>query len=259
MDTLLAVRQQQLLDYLLKGNTCISDHIVSQGNIAIDTRLNIYRNAYRVRLKKTIETDHEILGIYLGDNLFDEMVDGYLNTHVSKYTSLRQFADSLPRYLAITSPFNNYPIISELAAFERLLLTAFDAADATRMTQDQLTRLPVDQWPSLHLKFHPSMQLFTTNWNTVEVWQALKVSKTPPTTAEGQAYWIIWRNNERLTEFQSLTSEEYQLICLALKGNPLAVMCETLLTNHSTENTSQLIVNYLLSWIERGLLAFTMS
>ncbi|MCX4029956.1 putative DNA-binding domain-containing protein [Endozoicomonas sp. SM1973] len=256
MDSLLATRQHQLLAYLLGENSIISEHIVSQGNISIMTRLEIYRNAYQIRLKKTIETDHEILGLYLGDALFDEMVEGYLNNHVSHYTSLRQFADSLPHYLATTSPFIDYPIISELAAFERLLLTAFDAADIQRMTPEYLTTVPTEQWPSLHLTFHPSMQIFSAHWNTVEIWQALKACKTPPAANTTQALWIIWRNNERLTEFHSLSPEEHQLIHLALQGKPLAAMCDALLANHPAENTSQLIVDYLLSWIERGVLAY---
>ncbi|MDE1463886.1 DNA-binding domain-containing protein [Spartinivicinus poritis] len=257
MDSLLATRQHQLLAYLLGQSSTISDHIVHQGNVSITTRLDIYRNAYRIRLKKTIETDHEILGRYLGDALFDEMVEGYLNNHVSNYTSLRQFADSLPHYLATNSPFIDYPVISELAAFERRLLTAFDAADTQqRMTPEHLTTLPTEQWPNLCLTFHPSMQIFSASWNTVEVWQALKASQTPPAATTTQALWVIWRNNERLTEFHSLPPEEHQLIHLALQGKPLAMMCEALLANHPAENTSQLIVNYLLSWIERGLLAY---
>lgn len=250
----LANRQQQLMAYLIGENSSIDQHIVDQGNVTIETRLAIYRNAYRIRLKKTIETDHEILGLYLGDDLFDEMVDGYIDTYASDYTSLRQYADKLPQYLAITQPFANHPLTSELATFERLLLTAFDAADTPRMSQSELSAIPVDQWPDLQFRFHPSMQLFTPDWNTVETWQALKVNETPPAPEKQQPIWLIWRNQERLTEFHSISGEEFQLISHGLQGKSLAELCELLLDNHPAENTSQIVVNYLFTWIQRGIL-----
>ena len=130
--------QQQLMAYLLGQDSTIADHVVDQGGITTDVRLGIYRNAYRIRLRETIDVDHPVLGTYLGDELFDRMVDGYIDQHPSSFSSLRQFADRLPKFLSTNTPFSEHPQIAELARFERLLLTAFDAADASSVPPQHL-------------------------------------------------------------------------------------------------------------------------
>ena len=188
----LADLQARFVDFLSGKNELITRSIAEQGNINTETRLNIYRNAYHIRLKLALETDHEMLGIYLGDDLFEVMADGYIETHPSHFTSLRHFGDQLPEYLNKTAPFNEHPIISELALFERRLLDVFDAADAERAALSALKEIPPDDWPGMRLRFHPSTQLFTAGWNSIESWKALKAGQAPPAAqAQGHAYLTI--------------------------------------------------------------------
>ena len=151
--------QQQMMNYLTDDELSIAQQIEDHGDISRDVRLHIYKNAYQMRLKETIDNDHPLLGMYLGDDLFDQMVSGYIKAYPSNNTSLRHFADLLPSFLASHSPFNKYPIISELARFERLLMVAFDAADTERFTQETLLDIEHEQWPNLVFRFHPSVQI----------------------------------------------------------------------------------------------------
>jgi hypothetical protein len=75
-----------------------------------------------------IDSENEMLGIYLGDDLFEQMVDGYIDSAPSQHPSLRFFGDRLPDYLQDTLPFSDHPILAEIASFERSLLNACDSA-----------------------------------------------------------------------------------------------------------------------------------
>ena len=86
------------------------------------------------------------------------MAAEYVEHCPSSRTSLRHFADQLPGFLARTEPFCEHGQIPELARFERLLMTAFDAAEANRVANEALAELPVEEWPDTTLRFHPSMQ-----------------------------------------------------------------------------------------------------
>ena len=91
--------QEGFFDYILEANLAnnnleshpFNQHVVEQGNITVNTRLVIYANAYYARLRSTIETDHDILAHYLGDDWFEGMVRAYINSKPSKFKSLRQF------------------------------------------------------------------------------------------------------------------------------------------------------------------------
>ena len=245
--------QQEFMQHLLEKDSCIADNITEQGQIPVSTRLGIYGNAYKIRLKGGIENDHEILGIYLGDELFDLMAAGYIASKPSHVTSLRDFCEHLPAYLRNTEPFSNNPIIAEIADFERNLLFSFDAANAKRATVEDLTSIPQEQWPDLKLRFHPSLQIFETNWNSVPSWQALKAEKSPPEQEELRAQWLIWRNRDRITEFRSLAIDEHAMLSGFLQGANFAKICESLLEYHTEEEVAQNALKRMMSWIEIGV------
>ena len=251
----LADLQNRFIDFLSGKSGLITRSVAEQGNINVDTRLNIYRNAYQIRLQQALETDHEMLGIYLGDDLFEKMANGYIDTHPSSFTSLRHFGEQLPEYLKHTEPFNEYPLISELACFERRLLDVFDAADSKRVPLSALREIPPDEWPGMKLRFHPSTQLFITSWNSIESWKALKAGQDPPAAqSQGHAYWLLWRGVDLLSEFRPVDEDEYILLSLAIEGNSFAAMCESLLYRHDEDRIGAISLSYISRWFEQGII-----
>jgi hypothetical protein len=244
-----------MIDYLVDDKSAISQQVVEHGAITRDVRLHIYKNAYQARLKETIDNDHQILGLYLGDDLFDQMVSGYIQAYPSQSTSLRHYADFLPQFLHQHEPFSSHPIMSELAHFERLLMVAFDAADVERFTREKLVATPHENWPSLVFRFHPSVQLAGFELNTVESWQALKQEQAPAPAIAAKNTWLLWRNYDRLTQFRSVTKQEHDLLIMMLQGADFASLCEYLIADTGEEDISQLALNYLLTWIDDGILA----
>lgn len=247
--------QHEFLQHLIEKKSNIADNITLQGNVPVSTRLGIYGNAYKVRLKGSIENDHEILGIYVGDELFDLMAAGYIASKPSYYTSLRDFCKYLPEYLRTTKPFSDNPIIAEIAEFEKNLLFAFDAGSAQRAVIEDLSSIPQEQWPDLKLRFHPSMQIFPTHWNSVPSWQALKAEKSPPQQEELSAQWLIWRNHNRITEFRSLADDEHAMLNGFLYGSKFTEIFELMQQFHPAEEVAKNALKHIVSWIEIGVIA----
>ena len=245
-------RQREMMAYLKDGNGQIEAHIKDQGEVTPAQRLAIYHNAYRVRLRETLDTDHPILGTYLGDELYNTMVAKYIKLHPSSYRSLRQFGENLPTFLAEHSPFKEHPQIAELARFERFLLSAFDAADSKRATPEQLTTLPPEEWPALRFTFHPSVQLFISSYNVVEIWQALKAEQQPPSLLKQPHIWVLWRNQERLTEFTSISDLELQMLRAFLQGQSLAEVAEFPATEMPEDEAGSYLFGTLMQWLQRG-------
>jgi hypothetical protein len=246
--------QQDFSRYITNKAGLVMDDVVENGRIDGKTRLDIYRNAYHVRLKKCIEFDHSILGTYLGDELFDQMAASYIRDHPSRNPSLRHFCNQLPEFLKQNDPFKSLPIIAEIAAFERKLLDAFDGADHSRKTVSDLLGLPAKLWPKMRLVFHPSLQVFEACWNSVECWQALKNDKTPPEARKQEAWWFIWRNSERLTEFRSMSRDGY-ILYRCLKDNYcFADACELLKEYLPEEQIGIATVENLRTWLNLGVI-----
>ena len=247
--------QDHFSNYLLSVNDDIADLVIDQGSLDRYSRLDIYKNAYIVRLTKCIESDHPILAIYLGDELFEKLANGYVAEHPSIYISLRQYGDHLPDYLSQHEPFKSVPILTEIATFERMMMSAFDAADTDqRATVEQLQKIAPDDWPTIQLEFHPSVSVFEASWNSVEIWQALKDENTPEEASENQAYWLIWRGEDRLTQFRNMPLEAYLMFNCFSDNYHFADVCEFLLEHLSEDQISPLTVQHLTDWLQMGII-----
>jgi len=246
--------QTKFMNFLLGKDYEFLQTIDDSGNITAQKRLDIYKNAFSARFIEAIETDHPILGNYLGDDLFDQMAEGYIRDTPSKFTSLRQYADELPNYLERTNPFSSHPIISEIAYFERLLLSSFDAKDELPLPFSKLTELAPKKWPELTLRFHPSVQIFESKWNSVEAWQAIKKDQNPPLASEQKGvYWLIWRNQERLTQFRSIEKIEYQILIEFIQGNTFSTICENLIGQIPETVIPDRTISILKPWFENHI------
>lgn len=247
--------QEAFLHYLMTGEVgAFLPEIAVAENISAETRAQIYGNAYRIRLRETMETDHEMLGIYLGDDLFEEMVKGYVAQYPSRFTSLRDYTVHLPRFLAATPPFSAHPILSEIASFERLLLDVFDAPDMPRATLDDLRALPAELWPQMRLRFHPSVQIFRAEWNSVEAWNAIKQGAQPDPAERQDGLWLLWRGTDRLSQFRSLTAIEVALLETALHGGDFSMLCEMVAEQPDVDDAATAILGHFCDWLNNGII-----
>lgn len=247
--------QQSMHRFLLNGEGDALSLVAEQPPLPAPARLAIYTNAYRIRLHQALETDHEMLAWYLGDEQFAAMAMAYIDTHPSSFRSLRDFGTALPAFLREHDPYAQMPAVSELAAFERRMLDVFDAPDAARADRGDLQAVSPERWPDMRLRFHPSVHLHLTHTNAVEIWQALKASSTPPPPDTTQAgAWLIWRGTDRLSQFRPLTATEDTLLQAAVHGSDFALLCEALIPILPESEISETLLSHLLDWLDQGLI-----
>ncbi len=259
MSNHLAQQQKEFLDFLTfqqpAEQASFRHQVEDNGNIDINTRLGIYQNAYKIRLQETIDTDHNVLGMYLGGELYDLMMTEYISCNPSQQFSLRHFSQQLPHFLSVQSPFNDHPQLFELARFEQRLLNAFDAPDSERASFEALKELPPQDWPELKLRFHPSVQLLENNWNVVEIYKALKENQVPPDPVHEENNWLLWRNSENLTEFRPINEVAYTMLVDFQKGSNFSQVCQSLLELMSEKDVSNAALEILIYWLNSGVVA----
>ncbi|GAB6195999.1 HvfC/BufC family peptide modification chaperone [Lysobacter xanthus] len=241
----LAALQSSFLAHLRAPADATFDN-VRDGCVPAATGLRIYAHAYRSRLVEALETDHPMLGLYLGDGLWSALCDGYIDAYPSRVRSLRDFGARLSAYLAETAPFNDQPAISELAQFERLLLDTFDAEDADPLAFGALSSIPPTQWLDVRLGLHPALRVFRPRTNAVQIWTALRDGAAPPPAAEGSMpAWISWRDADRMGRYRSLQTYERAALDELIAGRPIASACVAMTSYLDEASVAGLFVEWI--------------
>lgn len=247
----LATLQQNLQDYLLSKSSVIQQSIVSTAQISAKQRLNIYKEAYHVRLTDALINNYPILEQYLGSMAFQALAIEYIQAHPSTFRSIRWFGDQLPNFLQHTEKM----ALAELAAFEWKLALCFDAAEAPLLTLEIIAQMPTQKWANMQLEFHPSVQIMKCLWNAPIVWQALADKKTKISLEKNltEVCWILWRQDLNNRYYRLQQDEAWAIDCALNKGT-FSDLCEGLCLWHFPETVGIRAAGLLKGWIQAGLI-----
>src|SRR5690348_15127611 len=91
--------QNKFQSYLITADCDINVEIEETKKVSAETRLGIYRDAYRFRLIDALASNYPILQKYLGDDAFQELALLYIDAHPSLFRSIRWFGNQLENFL----------------------------------------------------------------------------------------------------------------------------------------------------------------
>ncbi len=246
--------------FVLDANTTDSIAWVSaSGRAAPETQVSIYTHAYTARLLEVMGNDYPAVLMALGEDLFNTLVTEYIKTHPSHYFSLREFGNEFPAFISeqikVNTQFAGMYWLYELALFEWSLGHAFDAADLSLFTVQDMASIPPESWPELRFTLHPSVSLLEFEWNTPEMWHALTDDNPQPVTAQREplSSWLIWRE-ELTTRFRSMQTDEQIALKILANGENFNALCETLSTIMDEEAVPLHAATLLKGWITHGLI-----
>jgi hypothetical protein len=258
---ILAELQTQFQDFLLSpapDDDTIPMHpvqaaIASQFGLPADQRLAIYYHAYRIRLQEAMAESFDKTYTYLGDDLFAQMIQGYIADHPSTWRNLRWYGADFPAHLA--DALADHPVVAELAAFEWSLGLAFDAADAPNLAADDLRALEPQHWGQIGFDLHPSVQFLQVQSNAPAVWLALEQEQTPPDVqVESEPVsWLVWRKQLQ-PHFRSLSRFETIALQGLQAGLSFAVVCEAAVQDAGEVDITTQMAGWLQAWLTDEIL-----
>ncbi|RUR19488.1 DUF2063 domain-containing protein [Legionella sp. km535] len=248
--------QSQFQKFLLTGHSNIKNSIEQTGQVLIDTRLGIYRDAYKSRLIESLTTSYPALHAYLGTEEFNKLCGSYIDAHPSSYRSIRWYGDALAEFVHhyYDKP---YAYLAELAEFEWKMTLAFDAADDPVLTVQEMGNVPAESWAGLQFTLHSSVQRLNHFWNAIPVWYTLihdqalpEINKTIKATS-----WVVWRTSEYLIQYYSMSEEEAWALDAVIQGLSFGELCEGLCQWIAVEEVGIKAASFLKSWIQNGILS----
>ncbi|MGQ0578428.1 MAG: HvfC/BufC family peptide modification chaperone [Betaproteobacteria bacterium] len=248
--------QARFQAYVLAGDGAIVSEIAGADDIFRRNRLDIYYNAYRLRLAEALATDYEILKTYLGNEVFEAIARDYIDAHPSVFRNLRWFGGHLADFLCDQPRYAGQPILADLARFEWTLGLAFDAADAAALRFEDVASVPPEDWAGLRLTPHPALHVVELRTNAVEVWNELKNAdrSIAPESLPGPLRWAIWRK-QLSPYFRSLEADEAWALDAVRNQLSFGEICAGLCQWQTEEQAAPRAAALLRGWVDEGWIA----
>lgn len=230
--------------------------LLQPGSTSRQAQLDIYRNAYLIRLIEALRSNYPMLHQLLGDRDFSSMGRDYLELHPPAHSSIRWFGNLLAIFLEQRAPYADLPVFSELARFEWALRHTIDAADVQIVTTETLQGISPERWGELQFVLHPSASVMALQWNTPQIWQALTSEQTPPAPETAPMSWIVYRRPDLIGCWRSVTDLELKALDCLSGGGRFADICEVVAGLVPEDDESALRSAELLRlWVDHGLIS----
>lgn len=192
-----------------------TDIINSSQRLSAAQHLTIYRQSYIARLRACMQNQFRGLAYALGELLFQDFVDQYLDSNPSTSYTLNDLGEKFSLFLEKTRPDTEngekeeWPdFMIELAAFEYTLSLVFDMQEA-----DQPNTVDNDTSDYL-LTTSPTLVLFEHQFPICRYYLDFNAGLLPELPFPQQSYCGVSRQNYKLGLFSLGIDQHYFLNCI---------------------------------------------
>ncbi len=246
--------QQHMLQAMLANAPPRVRELRGDDTADIASRLAVYRNGYRIRLRDALATEYAGLGLMAGPR-FSHLLDGYVAAHPSEHYNIRWHGAGLPAYLEHALPWRDKPELADMARVDWAISTVFDAADESVLSAPDLAAVPAEAWAELRLTPQSHLQILTSPYNVDAFRRAAdRGLKRPRLRRLGKPrHMLIWRQSLEV-RYRLIQADECAALAGAMRGEAFSQLCE-----HLGEHNGQLaalprMAALLSQWLDEGLI-----
>jgi len=193
-------------------------------------RLEVYREGYLARTKEALKEVYETLEHVMGDAAFTQVAEEYAQAFPSEDYNLNHKGRHLSQYFNQTKRFKDLPFLSDLAALEWSIATAFHAPHEPVLDSFRFTQFSPDEWERLLIHFQSSVFVQSSQWPIVDIWKARKtpVKDIKLNLSHHPQQALIHRQEDDQVVCEEMSLVEFQILERLLAGSSLGEVFESL-------------------------------
>jgi hypothetical protein len=211
------------------ADNAIPDIVNNSDRLTAEQHLSIYRQSYIARLRACMQAQFKCLDYALGESLFRDFTDQYLDSNPSTSYTLNDLGKEFSLFLTNTRPDadmeekEEWPdFMIELAAFEYALSEIFD------MHETKVSDIPDYNTPNELLIAAPSLHLFEHRFPICQYYLDFSAGHMPQLPFPQQSYSVVSRQNYKLGLF-NIGIDQFHFLRFIKLGVPVAEAKEKLI------------------------------
>jgi hypothetical protein len=202
-------------------------HVGGNPRLSPVEQLEIYREQFWLRHTAALLDDYPGLSALLGRELWERLVEEYLEEVAPASWSLRDLGERLPAHVE-RSTFLPHPALSvDMARLEWAYVELFDAEDAPLLDAGKLAAIPPEAWESARVVFAPAVRLLEVRYPVVELRRRLRdegPDAVPPPEPCSE-FLVLYRTVDRTLASEALPAPAFELVRGLRDGLSLGVAC----------------------------------
>jgi hypothetical protein len=244
--------------------------IAPNSRLSAFERLEIYNRQYWFRVLGALAEDFPALRAVVGGRAFEALSIAYLTAHPSRSFTLRNLGSKLHEWLTANPQFagRRLRIALDVVRIEWAFVEAFDGADRTPLTLDQIATLDAGS----RLSLQPHLQLITLDYEADDIVLALHDRQKRETSEAGLKHeevpaaparlpklrrkptWVAAHRVDLSVYYRRLKHEEFQTLAAIRQGLPLAEALEAGFRDSRTPEAHrpQRVREWFANWAEFG-------
>jgi Uncharacterized protein conserved in bacteria (DUF2063). len=247
--------QQRMLQAVLADKSPPLRELRDDARADAATRLAIYRNGYRIRLRNALATEFPGLGVMLGRR-FDGLLNRYVEAHPSGHYNIRWHGAGVAAFLEYGLPWRDRPALADMARLDWAISTCFDAADEPVLTAADLAVVAADAWVNLRLLPQNHLQILSTHHNIEDFRRAADRNDKRPRLRrhDEPRHLLVWRQSLAV-RYRAIEMDELSALNGAIRGERFAVLCELAAEHHGPADALPRMAGFLHQWLVDGLIS----
>jgi hypothetical protein len=215
-------------------------------------RLQIYVDAYFLRLLGCLQEDFPATFAIVGASLFQDLVRSYLTRYPPTAPSIDYAGQHFAEFLHDHSIRSRFPFLADLARLEHEIAEVFVAQDAAALSAAEMRNVAPEDWPGFTIRTHPAVRILESKWKVAAIRHAVENGTPWSDVAPESTAVLIWRQHAQVY-FRELEPAEHAALELASKGANVATLCETLVSSLDYANPTEAINRILARWFAEGV------
>ena len=253
-----------------KMSDVAASFIAPNSRLTAFERLEIYNRQYWLRVLGALQEDFPGLRAVIGSNAFEALSVAYLTTHPSRSFSLRNLGSKLPEWLTANPKWagRRWRLAIDVARIEWAFVEAFDNAERTQLTLDQIATLDAGS----RLALQPHLRLIALDYAADDLVLALHDREKRQTSEAGvkqedgpkepaqlpklrrRPTWVAAHRVDLTVYYRRLLRDEFLTLAAIRRGLPLAEALDAGFENSPTPvgRRARLVQEWFANWAELG-------
>ncbi len=236
--------QQQILSAVYDETALVaaSENVLAGDTLDAPARIAIYRDSIRLGLAHALREIYPVCARLLGDMLFAQVCDQYIQEHPSRSPDLNRYGLAFPEFINNHSLAVELIYLPDILCLERDWHKVFSGVDATEFDLQYLSGLTEKQSLSTCIILQENMRLIESVWPVHTIWHANRDLEKEPEVielTEQTVYLLVWRDG-LMMHLDVLTAEMWYLLQSFKNGDSLQDACELLEQNYPDAEFSDL-------------------